>query len=84
MARLRNGRHDRRIRDLFAEAAALRRWADANLPELERLGPYTQAMRLEQQAARLAEARRGIRGRLRSLGGRLHGVARTLREWLQR
>jgi hypothetical protein len=62
-------RYDSMVRDLFAEAAALRRWADTNLPELERMAPYIQAARLELLAVRLNATRQGMRGAVRRVAG---------------
>lgn len=39
---------------LRAEARALRAWADAHLPERERIEPYMMAARLERTARELA------------------------------
>lgn len=60
--------------ELYAEAEHMRRWADSHLPELQRVGPYVQAARLDQLAQRMQTERRSLRSALRTMVATLHDV----------
>ena len=67
------------IDTLWQEARALRAWADANLPERERLEPYMLAARLERTARELAEEPMWLR-----VGGSVTHSTRTMLNQAQR
>ena len=76
---LANTARHKAIAQLDAEAAALRGWADQNLPEMERVSLYVSASRLESLAAELARE-----SRLKRLQTRLARVGREVLTQLRR